>query len=180
MVNKALQAVALAWTCRGPETELSQAFLTLTGACSLEDLLAGIARGRYRITPDAAPLIFRTAEEGDLIAQEVIHWTAKELANLAVGVIHQLEFEHKTFDVILAGSTFKGSMLLKEVMENHIKLVAPQARLVYLAVPPVSGGVLLGIEQAGLDTSNIRLTLIESAGQSGLVGFSGQSQGSKR
>lgn len=169
LVNKALQAVALAWTRRAPETELNHTFLTLTGACSTEDMLAGIARGRYRITPNAAPLVFRTAAEGDLVAEEIIHWLAKELADQVVGVIRQLEFENLVFEVIMAGSTFNGSTTLKDVMEKHIQLVASRAKLVHLAVPPVIGSVVLGFEQAGLDTLNVRQTLIETSAQSGLV-----------
>jgi N-acetylglucosamine kinase-like BadF-type ATPase len=169
LVNKAIQAVALAWTRRGPETKLNHTFLTLTGACSTEELLAGIARCRYKITPNAAHLIFQTAREGDLVAEEIIRWTARELADLAVGVIRQLEFENIAFDVVLAGSTFKGSMILNNVMEKRIKLVASQAKLVRLAVSPVIGSVLLGFEQSGMDTLDVRQTLIETSGQSGMV-----------
>jgi hypothetical protein len=40
--------------------------------------------------------------------------------------------------------------------------VAPGARLVRLNVPPVVGGVLLGMEAAGLDFRTRRARLIES------------------
>jgi N-acetylglucosamine kinase-like BadF-type ATPase len=162
IVNKAIQAVALAWTRRAPATLLSQVFLKHTGAKSVEDLLAGIVRGRYQVSPDSAPLVFRTACDGDPVAEEIIHWAARELADMAVGVIRQLDLENKSFDVVLSGSTFNGSTTMKKIMETQIGLVAPQARLIRLDGPPVIGGVLLGMEQAGIDLNGIRQTLIET------------------
>lgn len=171
IVNKAVQAVALAWTRRGPETELSRVFLAITGAGSIDDLLAGIARGRYKISPDAAPLVFQTAEAGDFVATDLIRWAAQELADMAVGVIRQIELENKAFDVVLAGGTFDGSTTMKNVIEKKIQLVAPQARLVRLAAPPVIGGVLLGFEQAGWVTSRIHPRLLKNAVEQGLTGL---------
>jgi len=62
------------------------------------------------------------------------------------------------------GSLFDGSPLLGEVMLSTIQAVAPGARLVRLTVPPVIGGVLLGMEKAGLAYANRRQVLIETTG----------------
>jgi hypothetical protein len=84
------------------------------------------------------------------------------LGSLAVGVIHQLNFEKLDFEVVLIGSLFKGSPVLTETMSSTIHLVASKARLVRLTAPPVVGGVLLGMEQASVEHRTIRQTLIES------------------
>jgi hypothetical protein len=66
-------------------------------------------------------------------------------------------------------------------MQTTIEQVAPKARLVRLAAPPVVGGVLLGMQQAGISVSSQREALLESTGhllrtlkpglvQSGLAG----------
>ncbi len=162
LVNRALQVVALAWGRRGPATRLTEAFLALTGATDALDLLEGLYRGHYNLTSRNAPLIFQVATEGDAVAQEVIRWAGRELGSLAIGVIHQLGFEALDVEVVQIGSLYNGSPVMGETMLATIREVAPGARLVRLAAPPVVGGVLLGIEQAGVDYPPLRQPLIET------------------
>jgi N-acetylglucosamine kinase-like BadF-type ATPase len=162
LVQKAIQAVALEWTWRGPSTRLSQAFVELLEARDAEDLLAGLTKGRYHLHAAAAPTVFRVAAEGDPVAHELILWAGRELGSMANGVIRQLGFEELSFEVVMAGSFFNGSPLLAEAMGEAIHPLAPGARLVRLDVPPVVGGVLLGVEQAGVDPLPLRETLIGS------------------
>lgn len=162
LVGKAVQAVALEWTRRGPATRLTQAFIAFTGARDIEDLLEGLSLERLHLDAAAAPLVFRAAAEGDLVAIETILWAGRELGSLAVGVIRQLNFETLEFDTVLVGSLYQGSPLLVEAMRQTIHTVAPGARFMPLSAPPVVGGVLLGMEQAGLDAPAWRETLIQS------------------
>lgn len=162
LVGKAVQAVALAWGRRGPETRLTEAFLALTGAADALDLLEGLYRGHYTLTSSNAPLVFQVAAEGDAVAQEVILWAGRELGSLAIGVIRQLGFEALDFEVVQIGSLYKGSPAMGETMLATIHEVAPGARAVRLTAPPVVGGVLLGMEQAGVDFPPLRQTLIET------------------
>ena len=110
-------------------------------------------------------MVFEVATQGDVVAQEIIRWAGRELGSLANGVIRQLHFEDETFDVVLSGSLYKGSLALKEEMRKTIQAVAPGARLVRLKAPPVIGGVLLGMEQVGLETAPIRPTLVQTANE---------------
>jgi len=162
LVLEAIQAVALEWTRRGPPTRLTQALVDLFEARDVEDLLAGLTLGRYRMHAAAAPTVFRVAAEGDAVAGELILWAGRELGSMANGVIRQLGFEALFFDVVMAGRFFDGSPLLAEAMRETIHPVAAGARLVRLHEPPVVGGVLLGMEQAGLDPSAVRDALIQS------------------
>jgi N-acetylglucosamine kinase-like BadF-type ATPase len=162
LIDKAVQAVALDCTQRGPATRLTEAFMDLTGAADAMDLLEGLALERYEVTAAAAPIVFQVAAEGDQVAQATICWAGRELGSLAIGVIHQLGFEQSDFEVVLIGSLFKGSPALIETMAAAIHQVAPRARLVRLKAPPVVGGVLLGMEQAGVGYSSLRQVLIES------------------
>jgi hypothetical protein len=66
---------------------------------------------------------------------------------------------------VLAGSLYDGSPMLTEAMRETIHAVAPGARLVRLEAPPVVGGVLLAMEQAGPRASGVRETLIESTNE---------------
>ncbi len=165
IVTKAVQAVAAAWTLRGPKTALSTALVAEAGAQDISDLLAGLVRERYHLTPSVAPLVFEVAAQGDPVALNIITWAGQELGSLAVGVIRQLNFESITFDVILSGSVYKGGELLIEPLRQTIQTVAPGAKLVRLHAPPVVGGVLLGMEQGGLETAVARPALLVSANE---------------
>lgn len=163
IVARAIQVVAAAWAQRGPQTRLSQAFVEQTGARDVADFLAGLVRNRYQLPAAAAPLVFEVAAQGDAVAQAIITWAGQELGSLAVGVIRQLNLADESFDVILSGSLYKGGEPLVAPMRQTIQTIAPKANLVHLNAPPVVGGVLLGMEQAGLDTAVYRQPLLHSA-----------------
>jgi hypothetical protein len=78
-------------------------------------------------------------------------------------VIRQLRFERVAFEVVLSGRLFDGGPLLTGSMRNEIHAVAPGAHLVRLTAPPVIGGVLLGMEQAQMETELLRPILAEPA-----------------
>jgi N-acetylglucosamine kinase-like BadF-type ATPase len=153
LVMRAVQAVSLAWSRRGPETRLTEALMVRFGARSADELLEGLALEWYHLDASAAPLVFQ-------VAQEAIAWAGRELGGLAVGVIRQLGFEDLAFEVVLVGSLYQGGALLIEPMRQTIQPLAPGAHLVKLAAPPVIGGVLLGMETAGLRSPALRERLI--------------------
>jgi N-acetylglucosamine kinase-like BadF-type ATPase len=162
LVDEALRGVARDWSRRGSSTRLTQAFVELTGAENTESLLEGITQERYFIGAAAAPIVFRVAAEGDVVAQQVIEWAGRELGGLANGVIRQLGFESLDFDVVLVGSLYDGGSRLTDAMRQTVCAIAPSARFVRLTAPPVVGAVLLGMEQACLNSASLRLPLIES------------------
>jgi N-acetylglucosamine kinase-like BadF-type ATPase len=162
IVRRAIQAISKAWSLRGPETRLTGAFLEITKAEDATDLLAGLIRGRYHLSPANAPVVFEVAERGDPVAQEIIHWAGRELGSLAIGVARQLDFLDINFEVVLAGSLFKGGAALRNAFKSTIHACAPGARLVRLEAPPVVGGVLLGMECAGLKIEKFRPNLLET------------------
>ncbi|MFQ5422136.1 MAG: N-acetylglucosamine kinase, partial [Anaerolineae bacterium] len=120
LVWHAVQSVAHAWTQRGPTTRLTDIFLEVTGARDAADLLAGLMRGRYAAGADYAPLVFQAASAGDATAIELMAWAGRELGLLANSVIRQLNIAEMAFDVVLSGSFFKGSPLIKRAMAETI------------------------------------------------------------
>ena len=159
----AVQAVARAWSRRGPATLLSEALVAEVGASDVTDFLAGLMRERYAIGAASAPVVFSVAAEGDRVALGLVHRAGRELGNLAIGVSRQLDITDMAFDVVLSGSFFNGSPLVQEAMAETIRAEAPKARLVRLDSPPVVGAVLLGMEQVGMDLTTSRGRLVESA-----------------
>lgn len=162
LVLKAIQAVALEWTRRGPATRLSLALVEYAGLGSVTELLEELTMGRLRIKPAAAPLVFRVAAEGDSVAQELVRWAGRELGDQAVGIIRQLEFEQLDFELVMGGSFFKGSPVVAEELGKVVHRVAPGACLVRLDAPPVVGGVMLGMDVVGAHHPAARLRLIET------------------
>jgi N-acetylglucosamine kinase-like BadF-type ATPase len=162
LIDKAIEVIALEWTRRGPPTRLSARFANLVGAADAADLLEGLTLGYYRIEASAAPIVFQVAAEGDPVAMALIRWAGRGLGSLAVGVIRQLGFERQSFKIVLIGSFFDGSPTLIETMKQEVWDVAPAGQFVRLTVPPVVGGVLLAMEQAGLNSAAARKKLIQA------------------
>jgi len=162
IVYRAVQAVSKEWSRRGPRTALSEMMLEATGAGGMDQLLEGLALGWYQVNSDSARRVVRVAEDGDPVAREILQWSGSELAGLAIGVIRQLDLQDEEFEVVLVGSVFGSSAILLETMQTSVLLAAPGAKFVLLAAPPVIGGVLLGMEAAGLPSGQLRDRLIQS------------------
>lgn len=161
----AVQAVARAWSLRGPATRLSGDFVEATGAADVTDLLAGLMRQRYTLSADSAPIVFDAASDGDSVALELVRRAGCELGQLAIGVSRQLGLTDMPYDVVLSGSLFKGSSLIQESVEETIHTIAPQARVLRLEAPPVVGAVLFGMERAGMQPAAVRERLIATANE---------------
>jgi N-acetylglucosamine kinase-like BadF-type ATPase len=164
LIARALHAIAHEWTRRGPVTQLSPVLVKHAGARDLTDLLEGLMDRRYRLGPNAAPLVFEVAAAGDPVAREVVDWAGCELGEMVNAVARQLEIESESFDVVMVGSMFRSGELLIGPMRQTILSFAPGARLLPLASPPVVGAVLLGMGQAGFKPSpEVREALNQSA-----------------
>lgn len=162
IVARAMRAVTFQWLKRGPVTALTPAFIDHFKAKNLADLVEGVYLQRYLCESSLVMLVFEIAKQGDPQALEVMRWAGEELGQIGVGVINQLELQEETFDVVLIGSLHDGHPLLSQTLRETILKVAPHANLVRLAVPPVVGGALLGMEQAGLNGYDLRDTLIRT------------------
>lgn len=165
LVRAALGAISREWAHRAPATRITPLFVEHFQAKNAEDLLEGIARGRFHYKAAQAPLIFRAVNEGDPVAIELVEWMGRELGDMGVGVIRQIGIADQEFEVVLAGSLFKGTPLLSQSLLTTIQTVAPGASLVRLDAPPVVGAVMLGMEQVGLDFTRLRDRLIETTNQ---------------
>jgi N-acetylglucosamine kinase-like BadF-type ATPase len=162
IVGRAVQMIAYDWSRRGQPTALSGAFIRALGAKDLTDLIEGLALEWYRPQAAYAKLVFEVAAAGDAVAREVIRWTASELGETANAVIRQLDIQNEAFEIVLIGSVLKGGTLFTQPLEQTIHGFAPRASFTRLHVPPAAGGVLLGMEKAGLRSADIRRALIDS------------------
>jgi N-acetylglucosamine kinase-like BadF-type ATPase len=159
---RGMRAVTFEWLKRGPETALTGAFIEHFHAKDLDDLVEGVYLERYHFEPGVVMLVFEIARQGDPQALEVMRWAGDELGQIGVGVIRQLELEAEEFEVVLIGSLHDGHPQLGQTLRETVLKIAPRANFVRLTVPPVVGGVLLGMEKAGLDGYIFRDRLVAS------------------
>jgi N-acetylglucosamine kinase-like BadF-type ATPase len=160
IVARAMQAVTFEWLKRGTKTRLSEVFQEHFKAKNLDDLVEGVYLRRYMFDSALVLKIFETARQGDTAAQAVMAWAGHELGEMAVGVINQLEFQNEQFELVLIGSLHGASPVLDAALRKTVLETAPHTQFVRLTVPPVVGGVLLGMEEAGLNGYTMRDKLI--------------------
>lgn len=163
IVWRAVIAVTYAWTKRGPETRLTQMLMEYSGIRDESALIEAMAMEQVQPPAELAPQVFRIAAEGDKVAQEVIIYTAQELARNTNAVIKQLSFEDLYFEIVLMGSVFKAGEIFIQPFGDVVHAFAPQASLIHLKKPPVVGSVLLAAEAVGLDLGPIRENLSQFA-----------------
>ena len=165
ITTKAIQAVSAEWSQRGPTTSLTQILIDEAGAQDINDLIEGLCMNRYHIGAKITPKIFQAAEEGDSVAHQIIGWAAEHLADMVIGVVRQLGFQRKTFEVVEMGGVFQAGHLLIDPFRAAVHDQAPGVCFVPLKVPPVVGAVLLAAEQAEVDLGRMREQLITQSDQ---------------
>lgn len=165
IVARAMQAVTFEWLKRGPKTYLSEVFLDHFKAKDLDDLVEGVYLRRYMFNSALVLKVFETARQGDPAAQAVMAWAGQALGEMGVGVINQLGIQEEQFETVLIGSLHGGSPILDAALRKTVLETAPHTQFVRLTVPPVVGGVLLGMEEAGLNGYAMRDNLITTTNE---------------
>ncbi|NUM55377.1 MAG: hypothetical protein HUU46_17150 [Candidatus Hydrogenedentes bacterium] len=132
-----------------PPTLLTQEFIDRAGAKGVEDLFLRLYRRQiaYADLQPMAKLVFDAASKGDDAASKILRKGGRYLAAMVIAVARRLDMTGDAFDVVMAGSVFKGSSpILKETMRAEIETVCPKARTVMPAFEPVVGALLMGME----------------------------------
>ena len=145
----AVQAIGRAWTLRGPATMLTDIFLEHYGETEVIRLLERLGNQGEQIDASLAPLVIETAHNGDTVALEIIQRAAESLSSLCVGVARQLDLTGQPVDVVLIGSVFKAGSIFIDPLNDCIHAEMPLAALTRLDCPPVVGGILLAMKEAG-------------------------------
>ncbi len=161
--EKAVRAVADAYTGRGPTTVLTEELCSLGGCHSALEFLEQYSRG---IEPprSAAPLVMRAAEAGDDVARSIVEWAGAALGESAALVARHLDMLDDEFDVVLSGGLFRaGNPLLMDAISRALHPHAPRARPVVLQVPPVVGSVLLALDSVGIALDPERRRALDAA-----------------
>lgn len=93
-------------------------------------------------------LVFRLAEEGDLVALELLAGMGREEGRYAAAVIRRLHMETEPVPVVLIGSLFgtRSPHIIDPFMEE-VHAAAPNAYPVYLTQQPVMGAARMALQK---------------------------------
>ncbi|MBI1317577.1 MAG: hypothetical protein GC168_01330 [Candidatus Hydrogenedens sp.] len=132
-----------------PHSLLVDKFLQRSGQPDLEAFFYAMYREEMTFADlqPMARLVFDAAYEGDAQACDILEWGGSYLGDMVTAVARHLGMTREAFDVVMAGSVFKGrSPVLRDAMAARIHRTCPEARLVMPIYEPVVGAVLLGLE----------------------------------
>jgi N-acetylmuramic acid 6-phosphate etherase len=144
----ALRAVAQAADRRGDPTQLVDILLRHAGADSPSDLVPIFHPGpdARRLIAALAPVVFQTAEEGDLVAQRIIAQAADDLSQMVRSVVQALAFESGAYALVCAGGVLVQQKALRESVVIRLTELALPPGSIHLAADPVLGALRLAAE----------------------------------
>lgn len=116
IVRQAVRAALREHEGWGPRTALTPALVAATGAAEPNQMLHLFYTPEWPRSRVAglAPLISRIAEEGDVVAQEILHNSAQHLASLVSSVRRQLWNETDSLLVSWTGGVFSSLLLAQK------------------------------------------------------------------
>ena len=167
LVQDAFTAILRAEDGRGQPTLLTKMMLIHMGYPTVEALLRAsvLHQVDYGKFSTFAPLVFEAALKGDPIAEALIIRQGKGLAEYATAMARRFQMCDIEFDIVLAGSLFKGvGSLLVDTLTQEVHQVAPRAHIVRARFEPAVGAVLLAYDALGIQmTDAIYARLEETA-----------------
>ncbi len=147
--RQGLDAVWQSWDGVLPPTRLSDLFVARSGRKDVETLFRDVYYGRLgacELQP-MAQLVFDAAFEGDAVACDILVKAGEDLGRIVNAVARKLAMSTEAFDVVMAGSVFKGrSPVMADAMRTIIHRQCPQAATISPIYEPVVGALLLAME----------------------------------
>ena len=154
---------------RGPRTSLEHLVPAHLGLARPIDVTYALYRGRlaHDAIRELAPLVFEAAGDGDAVARFIVDQQADEIVAMAVAALRRARAIRAAVPVVLAGGVFRTTdAAFHERIRAGLAVAAPRAEIRRLAVPPVVGAALLGLDALGrvsADVSRLRSKLVEGA-----------------
>jgi len=137
---------------RGPQTALRQAVAAHFGVPTVQDVTISIHLGKINdeTLRELAPVLLAVAAAGDEVARNLVLRQAEEISIMALTAMRRLGLTALPTPVVLGGGvlTARDPLLITEIT-NRITAAAPQAVMIVVAVPPVAGAALLGLDHVG-------------------------------
>lgn len=147
-----IEGIRAVWRARDgiiPPTRLTHKFVERAGCKDIDEFFYKCYRQQigYADLQPMARLVFDAAFEGDAAASDILEWGGRYLGKMVTAVARKLDMCQTEFEVVMAGSVFKGSSpVLMDAMKTVIQRECPLARTVMPVFEPVVGALLMGIE----------------------------------
>ena len=169
--KEAIEAILRAEDGRGEPTILTALVLNHLSFTNLEELLRARIARRIDLTLQLSlcPLVFEAAMEADRVAGEMLVKHGTALAEYATALIRRFDMQQVEFDMVLAGSLFKGKgPLLIETIAQAVHRFAPRARVLRSRFEPAVGAVLLAYDALDLSVGEpVYETLVKTVPDGG-------------
>ena len=153
---KAIAAIVRAWDGRSEATALSDLILRAANIASIPEFIDRTYRDQeFLMELGIARLVFQASVGGDSVAKGIVLEAAREMAITATTLIQRLEMQAETFDLIAAGSVFKGEdPVFMQTVKKAVLDLAPNAHFTTPLYDPVVGAALLAFEADGLQATD--------------------------
>jgi N-acetylglucosamine kinase-like BadF-type ATPase len=137
---------------RGPDTALRAAVAAHFGRPAVRDVAIAVHQGKIDgdDLQDLVPALLAAAGQGDQVALDLVSRLADEIVAMAGTVIRRLGLAGAAVPVVLGGGllTARHPRLTAWITER-LTAQAPRAEVGVVAVPPIAGAALLGLDAAG-------------------------------
>lgn len=151
--RECLRAVMRGYDGRGPATGLMALLLSHLRLDSPTDLIP-VTYEIFR-TPDQvaglAPLVFRAAQEGDDVAEEVLGRAEVALLEAFRAVVDGLGWRDQPFPAVLTGGVLRANQEFRRGLAAKMRKIARVCDIVESRLSPAAGAVLLAARRLGLD-----------------------------
>jgi N-acetylglucosamine kinase-like BadF-type ATPase len=137
---------------RGPQTVLREVVAGHFGRPAVRDVAVGIHLGK--INEDdlqgLAPPLLAAAAQGDQVARDLVSRLADEIVTMVSTVLRRLGLAGQVVPVVLGGGVLAArDPQLTGWITERLAAQAPRAEVSVVAVPPIAGAALLGLDRAG-------------------------------
>lgn len=151
--RKILDSIYRSFTCRIPETQLTQRVLGQSGYRDVDSLLRADVEDRISMENRLAlvPVVFDEACKGDYVSSQIVIDIARGFAQLVRGGMHKLNIRDIGIEIVTSGSIFKAKCpLFLQTFKDEVHSFSPDSIIVNARYEPVVGAVLIGIEKSGI------------------------------
>ncbi|HUF19797.1 MAG TPA: BadF/BadG/BcrA/BcrD ATPase family protein, partial [Burkholderiales bacterium] len=135
-----------------PPTKMTDLVVARAGCRDADDLFDLFYTGRLQLADlePMATLVFEAAVAGDHAARVILADGGAFLASMVNAVARRLGMTSDTFDVVMAGSVFRGEGdTLKAALRAGVAAQCPNARCALPVFEPVAGALFMGMDAAG-------------------------------
>ena len=153
---------------RGAPTALSERVPAHFDLPDADAVLTGVYTGEisYGRLFELARVLLDAAAEGDEPSRQAADFLADEVVGFATAAITRLGVRDEAVEVVLGGGIFDTAYQgFHTRVTEGVQELAPKARLVRLASPPVLGAALIGLDALGADdAAKVKLRAVLTTG----------------